>query len=193
MSKYFTKDSKNTVLILMDVTTETMQSMYEDMLQNKAGYDPGDENTIMDNDIGNMSLPTNIPKKYKPLPSVFKGLQKWPRTSNLLCCNCGIPFDSIPVFIPTSYMFDDSKGKSTMDTFGNYCSFNCAMSDIVNRFRFEDRHEKIYMLSKLYAIFNDCSEPSSIACSADKIQMKAYGGHLTPIEWREFNASKNIL
>ena len=52
----------------------------------------------------------------------------WPRSSQFLCHHCCHPFTTVPVYIP---IWDRDHYRLV----GNYCSWNCAKSDAINRNR----------------------------------------------------------
>ena len=45
---------------------------------------------------------TVVPSQDEKIPCIFKGLAAWPKKTSLLCWNCTLAFDDIPVFVPKS-------------------------------------------------------------------------------------------
>lgn len=72
-----------------------------------------------------------------------------------------------------------------MSVYGNFCSFNCAMTFIgiyVHNKDLQWRYkDNLYML---YKIFNSGKYPEYIAPSPSKFEMEVYGGMLSQSDYR---------
>ena len=66
--------------------------------------------------------------KYDEIPYLFENTETWINRTNLKCWFCDSNFESIPLFIPCNVT---KNGKNyTMNTLGNFCSFNCSAAYI---------------------------------------------------------------
>lgn len=123
---------------------------------------------------------------YDNLVSVFKNWKEWPTSNNLKCWHCTNDFDTIPLFIPTlinpSEHPDNVLGN--MQTLGNFCSFPCAYSYIIEYIFQSSKWELINNLKILYeSIYRKKIDnfpkipPHTVQCQ--------YGGKTTPLEFRK--------
>ena len=117
---------------------------------------------------------------YDKIPKKFTGVEEWPKTTNLKCWLCDFNFYSIPIFIPLRMYY---VGKDIhMDTRGNYCSWNCAISDIDNGFT-RGKWERCKMLKILCKIMTG-SAVDDIAPMIARTNMIQYGGNMTSAEYK---------
>ena len=94
---------------------------------------------------------------------------------SLVCWHCTYSFDNIPAFII------DRKVNETLDVFGTFCCFNCAIAYnlSMNDYRMWDRHS--IMISMCKKIFGDVT----IIPSPSKECLQKYGGKLSIEVYRQ--------
>ena len=99
------------------------------------------EKKILENiDIGSKPIIEDemvmIPnEQYHKIPNTFTNLKSWVDKTNLLCWNCNLSFNSIPIFIPNVIEPDLSKNGErslSLGVYGVFCNFNCAYQFILN-------------------------------------------------------------
>lgn len=146
---------------------------------------------LFDEQLVKQSMPENELYDVKDImfdkiPKQFTSVDKWVKKTNLKCWSCDCNFHNVPVFIPTSVERSDSVGQLTgsMDTLGNFCSWNCAARYINTYFTGSEKWEKHELLKLLYKIFTGNSI-YEIVPSPPKTLMKQYGGKMSHQEYRE--------
>lgn len=118
---------------------------------------------------------------YDEMPKTFTTLDNYVKSCNLLCWYCDRSFTKRPIFIsPTIHEVND--GQIEYEVFGNFCSFNCAISYI-------DCYHTGYIKDKLKdRLHNICTiftgHPGVVISPAiPKTVMKQYGGNKTIEEY----------
>lgn len=132
------------------------------------------------------SLETGPQLLYQPIPSQFKSLDNWPRSTNLKCWQCDCTFATMPWFIPCD-MYRDRDGVLTMDTFGVFCTPNCAQAHIDIYFKGDpSQFDKTRYLRILVSKITG-NNVSGIVPSPPKTKMEQYrgAGGLTYREYRD--------
>jgi len=106
----------------------------------------------------------------------FLSNEKWPKKTNLHCWNCDFTFDGDPIFVPI-YIKECSTGGLEFGVRGNMCTFNCAMSIILNITypNSSERWKYINNLKILYFIKNGI-HISDIKPAPNKYNLQKYGG-----------------
>jgi hypothetical protein len=124
------------------------------------------------------------------IPITFTSMDEWPRRTNLLCWYCGMNFDSIPVFVPLS--MTNLPSGTTMGVHGNFCSFNCAVSEIaIDEGLRVAEWDYTRLLCRLYRLFMG-EQVRVIAPALAKRELAAYGGTMSAQEWRLHAHEQNI-
>lgn len=136
-----------------------------------------------------LNTETIIPK-YDSIPSVFNGMDSWPKKTNLCCWYCGFTFQTTPVFIPT-YV-----SKNQCGVFGNFCSFSCASGYIKDYHSSSDLYKK--NLLNLYNTYTG-NIAFHITESPKRYNLQRYGGsysdqqYIKKIQELESSISKKII
>lgn len=122
---------------------------------------------------------------YDKIPKVFTSVSEWIQQTNLKCWSCDCNFHNVPIFIPTSLEKSDDTDNicGSMDTLGNFCSWNCAALYINLHYMGSNRWEKHELLKLLYKIFTKTTI-DEIVQSSPKTNMEQYGGKQTQQEYR---------
>jgi hypothetical protein len=120
---------------------------------------------------------TQLSSEYATIPSKYVLVDKWIKSTNLLCWNCNFSFITMPVFVPT-YIHKGEHGIIEMGVHGNMCSFNCAANYI------RENMDKLHHMNLLY-LYNDMTGNSIdiIHPAPSKFIMRKYGGRLTENEY----------
>jgi hypothetical protein len=123
---------------------------------------------------------------FDNIPKQFTTVDTWIKKTNLKCWSCDCNFHNVPVFIPMSIERSDSTEVLTgsMDTLGNFCSWNCASQYINLHFSATKKWERHESLKLLYKIFTNISI-DEIVQSPPKTIMKQYGGNQTQAEYMD--------
>lgn len=120
---------------------------------------------------------------YDKIPNKFTTTSEWTVSTNLLCWSCDATFQNMPIFIPTvidappAGISNDKKKTiiGSMDTLGNFCSWNCASQYICMNFKGPDQWEKHKFLKILYRhIMGEII--TEIVPAPPKVVMEQYGG-----------------
>jgi hypothetical protein len=146
--------------------------------------------------------PTQEAKIYDKPPVNFTNLSTWPKTTNLKCWRCHLPFKSRPWFEPQSIepiseggsgsIIEGEKIKKIINkksvsipTHGIFCSANCVSAYIdLHTKNLAERHNKHAMLKYVYEIYMEKSIPD-IQPSPPPTEMIQYGGNLTESEYKQ--------
>lgn len=124
--------------------------------------------------------------KYSKLPSIFENENDWPEKTNLLCWNCSLNFDSMPIFIPKviePIIFKNKTGKYSMGVFGVFCSFGCAKQFIETRnLSISDRIDSLAKLNLFYKLLYKKNMEDSF--HPHVYEMRQYGGDMTIEQFR---------
>jgi hypothetical protein len=135
--------------------------------------------SLLDNNYDIKDIP------FDRIEKQFTTMENWIKKTNIKCWSCDCNFHNIPIFIPSSIERSDVVGQLTgsMDTLGNFCSWNCASLYINMNFISNEKWERHELLKLLYKIFtgNDINE---IVQSPPKTIMKQYGGKITQQEYQ---------
>lgn len=126
---------------------------------------------------------------FDAIPSVFTGIDSWPKNTNVKCWACTLPFTGPPVFVPTNISVHRIGGKdeTLMDVNGIMCSFNCANAWIDRNIPETDMETKWSMhngLRLLYYCFTG-KKVDRIIPSPSHTELQEYGGKLNRIEFRQ--------
>lgn len=141
---------------------------------------------------------------YKKLPPIFENIDTWCKSTNLLCWNCTLNFDSIPVFIPgviepchkakTNENQDDAKNNQqfSISVHGVFCSFGCAKTYVdTHNYSISDKIETHSKLKLLYKIFYN-KKMKDIPSYPALTQMKQFGGDLSIVEFKDLIRKYNF-
>ena len=126
---------------------------------------------------------------YTKLSHIFESIETWNKKSNLLCWNCTLSFDSIPVFIPDVIEPATVKNKAyntkySISVYGVFCSFGCAHKYVeTHNYSLSERIEAFNKLKMLHKLFYN-KNMRDISHYPSHLQMKQYGGDLTVEEFR---------
>lgn len=132
------------------------------------------------------SLETGPQVMYQPIPDKFHSLDTWPRSTNLKCWRCDCTFATMPWFIPCD-MYRGRDGLLTMDTFGVFCTPNCAQAYIELVFKGDpSKFDKERYLRILVQKITG-NTVHNIVPSPDKTLMEQYrgAGGITYSEYRD--------
>jgi hypothetical protein len=182
------KNSVNTVLFLQGVY-KTECTKLDDMFHDKIFSSPSNH---------------NLEIIYDKIPAVFTTLDKWPKSTNLLCWWCCRSFKTRPWFEPlsiepTSETANNEQGKILsgkdliqcenkkglcISTNGNFCSANCVQSHINNFSRdLSDKLNRSSMLRYVYEIYNRKSIPDIQPAPVKTIRIQ-FGGSYSDNEYQ---------
>jgi len=94
--------------------------------------------------------------KYTLVPKHYSCMNNWIKTSNLLCWNCHLSFDTIPLFVPVGTVpkaNDINPGIKYIIPYGNTCSFGCTMNYIIenNDINIPNKNESRRLLYRILA------------------------------------------
>lgn len=123
---------------------------------------------------------------FDSMHRTFTSVDTWVKKTNLKCWSCDCNFHNAPIFIPSSIERSDVVGQLTgsMDTLGNFCSWNCASQYINIHFTGNSKWEKHELLKLLYKIFTGTTIEEIIE-SPSKTIMEQYGGKKTQQEYKD--------
>ena len=150
-------------------------------------------------------------KIYDRIPLVFTNLETWPRSTNLLCWNCGRTVKSHPWFEPQSigpaasgavgeFVSSEKLNRSGVtctnyyiNVKGCFCSANCVMRHILTYSRdLADRINKTSMLLFVYEIFTGRAAVD-ILPAPHRTELVQYGGNLTEQDYQKKLDDANTL
>lgn len=113
---------------------------------------------------------------YNAMPERFRGMDSWPRETNLKCWQCDCTFKSMPWFMPSD-LYRDRDGMIVMDPHGVFCTPNCVQAYIELRFKGEpgryDKERNLRILVKMVT----GKTIEKIIPSPDKTKMEQYCGN----------------
>lgn len=118
--------------------------------------------------------------KYDKFPRKFINLENWPKTLNILCYNCDLTYDTLP--IPVGENMKLYGTEPHFDVNEVCCCFNCAMS-LVSKSTHK-KWEKEQNLITLYQIMKG-KPPKVIEEAPSRYKMKKYGGEWTEEFYKE--------
>jgi hypothetical protein len=150
-------------------------------------------------------------KLYNVIPMTFESLEKWPRSTNVLCWHCHRSFKGRPWFEPQTINpvtkslsvinppIKLSRTKPLIDSIvinakGNFCSVNCVAS-YINLYSHDlaDKINKTNMMLYVAEIFTGIKW-KSIMPAPSPYEMIQYGGTLTLDEYqKKIDASNKII
>jgi hypothetical protein len=138
---------------------------------------------------------------YEKLPPIFSNIETWKHKTNLLCWNCALNFNSIPVFIPKviePLMIKNKLGREkksnsySISVYGVFCTFGCAKQYIESHnYSISDRTENINKLNLLHKLFFN-HNMKEMTDYPNPHNMKSFGGDMTVEEFRA-NIKKYIV
>ena len=119
-------------------------------------------------------------KKIYNINTIFgdKGLENWPRTTQIHCFWDCHPFNNVPIAIPLK--IEDN----VYHVYGCFCSLECAAAYI-----FKNYENKWELYSLLHVFYNQ-TEKIRIASSRESLQI--FGGILNINKFRSLNSTKLI-
>lgn len=174
--------SNNVILFLQGVFKKDCKRL-EDMFQDKLMIDNTKQQDF---------------KQYDKIPVNFTNMEKWLKSTNILCWYCHRIFKNYPWFEPQSIepsnndlivkkiTKDDIKKKHlNISVHGLFCSCNCVRAYIeVYTKDLAIKLNKIAMLKYLYELMTGCTI-SDIQPSPSPYEMVQYGGNLTSLEYQQ--------
>jgi hypothetical protein len=126
--------------------------------------------------------PSKPAEKYCKLPSVFTDIEAWPDLTNILCWNCSLSFDHVPIFIPKviePIMRHKDGKKLSITPEGTFCGFGCAHRFIqTQNFSIIDRIEKLNKLKFFYKLLYGEAMPTYHSFPSPH-SMVQYGGDVS--------------
>lgn len=136
---------------------------------------------------------------YQKLPNIFHDIASWEKKTNLLCWNCTLQFQSVPVFIPrviepvtSKFMAshaprtDETHQKYSISVQGVFCSFGCARQYIeTHNYSISEKTEKLNKLRLLHKLFYNNTKMKEVTSYPIPLEMKQFGGDLTIEDFRE--------
>lgn len=125
---------------------------------------------------------------YKALPSKFKNIEDWPKTTNLHCWECDNQFKTMPLFIINSITKDELDGREVFDVLGCFHSWRCMYSYILRNYSSQQLDDKTRYMQYLYKVLNLVKMPL-IQPADKKTIMKKYSGDtgISPEEYLKEN------
>ena len=152
------------------LTSQDYQKIKENHLQNKK----------TDEDI----LVYNKKTVFRMLPDFYdaNNRNEWPKSTNVRCWWCTLPFDNTPCGLPHNYI------NNVFHVSGCFCSFNCALSYGINYpKKFTNLWDKISLLHLLYKKIHN--NYKIIFPAPPKEILTIYGGSLSIEEYKKSNKS----
>lgn len=138
--------------------------------------------------VMNSTQPTRgeIRSKHTPLPRSFTSIDKWPKSTNFMCCECGCSFPWEPVFIPTSIQMSGTKVGQYGPIKREYvfCGFVCAGMFADNMY--SNSWEKRELLKLLHQVMTGV-KIIDIPTGPHRTAMVQYGGHMTIRDFQHKN------
>lgn len=122
------------------------------------------------------------PMNYDEIPVKFYSIEKWPKSTNLLCWICDEIPSSYPKFLPKNPEKNQEYG-DICDVEGNFCSWNCATTYMEQNYP-KEQHWDYYELITLFASKWTGKKYRYIAADP-KTRMRQYCGKsgITRKEW----------
>lgn len=145
------------------------------------------ERTMIEKINGDLTI-TDVTETYEKLPTIFRSIETWPNSTNILCWHCGLQFTQIPVFIPK--VIEPAVTKNTDNThnitvYGVFCCFGDAHAFIEeSNMSFVEKVEAKNKLRYLHQLFygaSMCEFPSY----PSKFDMIQYGGNMSQAKYQE--------
>lgn len=120
---------------------------------------------------------------YMPLPRSFVNLRSHPKQTNLLCWNCGLPFNRVPRFMAldsTRVLVPHATDSVMDDTLewaidGNFCSWACSAAYIDEHFQDPKKWSLLQNLAVVRAQ-SDGGRIRPIKRAPQRTQMRSYSG-----------------
>jgi hypothetical protein len=113
---------------------------------------------------------------YMELPTIFRGVESWPKSTNLLCWTCDGKVTGYPKFMPSDPKVED--GVDICRPNGNFCRWRCVQSYIDHYMPVHLRSDASSLLCKFASKFNTekTKQVIKFASSEPKFIMKIYCG-----------------
>lgn len=115
---------------------------------------------------------------YMEIPKMFRGVESWLKTTNLLCWNCGGSCKSYPRFLPSDPRIEN--GIEVCKVTGNFCTEGCVQAYIDIYLPEHMRADASSLLCRFADKFPKSSHKTKkvikYAPSEPKFIMKAYCG-----------------
>jgi hypothetical protein len=126
-----------------------------------------------------------IEDEYKKNPSIFKSIDTWISSTNILCWYCNNKFFDKPKFIP-KVIEPNLNGKLSISVEGNFCRWGCCIAYINEKYpKIIENTEKRMQLYYLYNLWNG-TYPKIIEPAPNKYLQKPYGGDLSSEEYYKY-------
>lgn len=113
---------------------------------------------------------------YMEIPSIFRDVETWPKSTNLLCWTCDGVVKGYPKFMPSDPRIED--GIDVCKPNGNFCRWGCVQAYIDKYMPEHLRSDTSTLLCKFANKFKEDGKKRVIkfASSEPKFIMKAYCG-----------------
>lgn len=133
-----------------------------------------------------------IDENNEIIPSSFRDMKDWPKSSNYPCWNCVMNYEGFP--IPMPIKMDRCDGVVEFSTIGFFCSFPCIARYIITHCNTQRmRNQRLLMLKELYYKIHN-HRPKSIEPAPFATERKKLGGtKYTDIEFKEHISHLVIL
>jgi len=130
--------------------------------------------------------------KYTKIPRVFRDFATWPKSTNLHCCWCTLPYTGIPIPFVTGIERVNSDAAEfivDIDPSLQFSSFNCYLAYINMHSRsISERITRMNMAKLIYRMFHN-EFPTVITPAISPTRMKHFGGDLSIDEYRAIVAN----
>lgn len=164
---------------------------YDPTLTEPIGMDNGDTYSILTNDVSSDKKETIIAEYDLEIGGKKIASKVYKTESCGNCWWCCHSFDNIPVFIPTRY----HKDTDVFDNYGNFCSFNCALSYNYNNAKTVEYIERESLIYLLYKKTSNISfdQDFELQYAPDKEVLIMFGGNIDINTYRQNNKIFNII
>jgi len=135
---------------------------------------------------------TELMQTFSEIPKRFTGVSNWPKSTNLLCWECGFQFTSYPKFVPINPCRGEN-GEDECDVEGNFCEWSCVLREIKTQYPPNQQSDLIAFVDIFRAKWP--SEPKrKLFPGPRKTKMKIYCGNqgLTTEQWKAEVAEINL-
>jgi len=136
-----------------------------------------------------------VTETFDAIPPVFRSVEQWPKSTNILCWACTNEFPTRPYFIPERIK-NHKDGGIEMITHGIFCSASCAVRYLNTEFgevgsvssNKLSKWDAYYGVRMLHRIFTG-KQVEKIAPSPPRTLMKQFGGDMSKAQFRELCAT----
>lgn len=124
-------------------------------------------------------------RRLRGIENTFNG--EWPKTTNIRCWNCKLPFKSVP--IPIVQEYDAVRG--VYDVYGITCSPSCSKAFISGMKNNDGRTRMMWQHKMLVEVFGwPADKPIPKANPWEELEV--YGGYKTVEEWRRHDPGVTV-